>query len=155
MQAQAVLACHSLIDCLFLLEPVSCRGQRLARSNGKRNRTVELRFTKKKTYNHLSSGGWSPYTDNNVLPFGVHHTVSGAQDTSTKMYLAYRVLPKNADHFMKICNGSTHQPAHRKICLTPIMCIYMRFWSSFFFSTFYFQTHLHWFCGALILNPIK
>ena len=40
------LACHSLFDCLFLLEPVSCRGQQPARSNGKRNRTVELSFTK-------------------------------------------------------------------------------------------------------------
>ena len=33
---------------------------------------------------------------------------------------------------MKNCNASTHQPAHRKTCLTLIMCIDMHFHSIFF-----------------------
>ena len=130
----------------FLLEPVSCRGQRLARSNGKRNRTVELSFTK----NITTFAAVVEFLMLQLLAMYclcVHHTVPGAQDTSTKMYLAYRVLPKNADHFMKNCNGSTHKPAHRKICLTPIMshCAYTCTCTSglFFLSNFYFQTHLH------------
>ena len=48
-----------LFDCLFLPEPVSCRGQRIARSNGKRN------WSFNQEYNHLWSGGWSP--DSNVF----------------------------------------------------------------------------------------
>ena len=46
MQARAVLPCHSLFDCLFFLpEPVSCRGQRIAHSNGKRNRSFTKNIT--------------------------------------------------------------------------------------------------------------
>ena len=46
MQARSVFGlCHSLSGC-HSLEPVSHRGQRTACSNGKRNRTVELSFTK-------------------------------------------------------------------------------------------------------------
>ena len=40
-------------------------------------------------------------------------------------------------HFMrKFKNATTHQPAHRKICFTPIMCKTCT--SSFFFSTLFF-----------------
>ena len=45
MQARAVLPCHSLFDCLFLPGPVSCRGQRIARSDGKRNRSFTENIT--------------------------------------------------------------------------------------------------------------
>ena len=75
----------------FLSEPVSCRGQWIACSNGKRNRS----FTKKIISNHLCSGGWNPYTDSNVFSssaffflsiairsIGVHHTVPGYIDQS-------------------------------------------------------------------------
>ena len=65
------------------------------------------------------------------------------QDTSTKMYLAYREQPKkDGYHFMKSCNASTHQPAHRKTCLTLIMCIDMHFHSIFFLSTFNTSKHI-------------
>ena len=43
---------------------------------------------------------------------------------------------------MKICNASTHQPAHRKTCLTLIMCIDMHFNSIFFLSTFNTSKHI-------------
>ena len=46
MQARSVFGlCHSLSGC-HSLEPVFRREQRTARSNGKRNRTVALSFTK-------------------------------------------------------------------------------------------------------------
>ena len=149
MQARAVLPCHSpfIIRLLFLLpEPVSCRGQRIAHSNGKKNRS----FTKS---NNLCSGGLSPYIDSNVFSsFFFKYCNSKAfvcttrcQDTSTKMYLAYRELPKqkkNGYHFMKNCKASIHQPAHRKICLTLIMCIDMHFHSIFSLSTFYTSKHI-------------
>ena len=45
MQARAVSPCHSLFNCLFLPEPVSCRGQRIARSNGKRTRSFTKNIT--------------------------------------------------------------------------------------------------------------
>ena len=93
--------CHSFVGC-FSFELVFCRWQRVARSNEKRNRTVNLIFTK------------------NITTYG--------------------------HHFMrKIENGNTQQPAHRKICLTPITCIDMHF--QFLFSLllffFSFKTHLH------------
>ena len=124
----------------FLPEPVSCRGQRIARSNGKRNR----RFTKNITTfaavvevpdsNVFSSFFFFKYCNSKHLcaPHGarIHRPKCiqvGLQSTAKK---------KNGYHFMKNCNASTHQPAHRKICLTPIMCIDMHFHSIFFFSTF-------------------
>ena len=70
------------------------------------------------------------------------------------MYLAYREQPKKKwlSLHEKISNASTHQPAHRKICLTLIMCINMHFHSIFFLSTFNTSKHifidfvvlLHW-----------
>ena len=54
----------------FCHEPVSCRGQRIAPSNGKRNRTVELMFTKNITR--------SPYILKTMIAIRsicVHHTV--------------------------------------------------------------------------------
>ena len=75
------------------------------------------------------------------VPGYIDQNVFGLQSTAKK----------NGYHFMKNCNASTHQPAHRKICLTPIMCIDMHF-HSIFFSTFNTTKHifidfvvlLHW-----------
>ena len=54
MQARTVLASVFPQSAVFLWpEPVSCRGQRIARSNGKRSWTIELIFTKNiSTYGH-------------------------------------------------------------------------------------------------------
>ena len=122
-----------------LLEPVSCRGQRIARSNGKRNRS----FTKNIT---TFAAVVEVLIDSNVFSsffFKVFVCTTRCQDTSTKVNLAYIELPKkNGFHFMKNCIASTHQPAHRKICLTPIMCIDMHFHSIFFLSTFNTSKHI-------------
>ena len=67
----------------------------------------------------------------------VHHTVPGYIDQNVSG-LQSSARKKKCYHFMKTCNASTHQLAHKKICLTPIMCIVMHFRSIFFLSTFYF-----------------
>ena len=148
MQARAVLACYSLFDCLFLLEPVSCRGQRLAHSNGKRNLTVELSFTKE--YNHLCSGGWIPHTDNSVLPLCAPH---GARIHRPKCILPTEYCQKMLITSWKIVmEAHANQPIERFAWHRS--CAYICT-SGPFFLLFYFQTHLHWFCGALKLNPTK
>ena len=51
------------------------------------------------------------------------------------MYLAYRVLPKkNGYHFMKNCNASTHQPAHRKKDLLDTDHVHRHALPFYFFS---------------------
>ena len=142
MQTRAVLPCHSLFDCLFLPEPVSCRGQRIARSNGKRNRS----FTKNLTT-------FAAVVEVLILiamfflPGYIDQNVFGLQSCQ-----------KNGYHFMKNCNASTHQPAHRKICLTPIMCIYMHFHSIFFSPLLIFpntSSLILWCSYTEQLNTIK
>ena len=138
MQDRAVLPCHSLFDCLFLPEPVSCRGLRIARSNGKRNRS----FTRNKTTFAavfevliLIAMCFSfffffffKYCNSKHLcaPHGarIHRPKCIRLTENCKKRVGY--------HFVKNCNASTHQPAHRKICLTPIMCIDMHFHSILF-----------------------
>ena len=109
----------------FLSEPVSCRGQWIACSNGKRNRS----FTKNIISNHLCSGGWNPYTDSNVFSssaffffflsiairsIGVHRTVPGYIDQN--VFGLQRTAKKNGYHFMKNCNAKAHtnQPIERR-----------------------------------------
>ena len=123
-----------------------CWGQRIARSNGKRNRSFTKNIT---TFAAVVEvliliAMFFLFFFFEVLHFEAFVCTTRCQDTSTKRYLAYRELPKkNGYHFMKNCNASTHQPAYRKICLTLIMCIDMHF-RSIFLSTFKnFQTHLH------------
>ena len=136
MQDRAVLPCHSLFDCLFLPEPVSCRGQRIARSNGKRNRS----FTRNKTTfaavfevriliaMFFSFFFFFKYCNSKHLcaPHGarIHRPKCIRLTENCKKKIGY--------HFVKNGNASTHQPAHRKICLTPIMCIDMHFHSILF-----------------------
>ena len=117
MQGRTVLLCHSKFDCLFLPEPVSCRGQRIARSNGKRNRSftknittfaavVEVLILIAMFFSFLF---WSIA----FRSIFVHHTVPGYIDQN--VFGPQRTAKKNGYHFMKNCNASTHQPAHRKI----------------------------------------
>ena len=209
----------------FLPEPVSCRGQRIARSNGKRNRS----FTKNITtfaavvevliliamfffffflkllsiavqahlkwqllpgdrpqgrgavscflfclWKHVVFVVWSSLTvlsvvstvDNIMVAFVwptllfcawclsragvlvfpslsrhrsiafrsicVHHKVPGYIDQN--VFGLQRTAKKNGYHFMKNCNASTHQPAHRKICLTLIISVHRHALLFYFFS---------------------
>ena len=118
----------------FLPEPVSCRGQRIARSNGKRNRSFKSNIT---TFAAVVEVLIAMF----FLPFfflkycNLKHLCAphGARiHRPNCIWPAEYCQKKNGYHFMKNCNASTHQPAHRKICLTPIMCIDMHFHSIFF-----------------------
>ena len=121
----------------FLPDPVSYWGQRiaLARSNGKRNRSFTNNITTFATAVDVL------FTDSNVFSsffflsiairsICVHHTVPGY--INQNVFGLQRTAKKNGCHFMKNCNASTHQPAHRKTCLTLIMCKDMHFHSIFF-----------------------
>ena len=132
----------SLFDCLFLPEPVSCRVQRIARSNGKRNRS----FTKNIT---TFAAGVEVliliamffflffFLSIAIRSICVHHTVPGYIDQN--VFGLQSKAKKNGFHFMKNCNASTHQPAQKKICLTPIMCIDVyRHALPFYFFSLYF-----------------
>ena len=137
----------------FLPEPVSCRGQRIARSNGRRNQSFTKNITTFAAVVEvliLIAMFFFFFFFFQVLQFEAFVCTTRCQDTSTKMYLAYRVLPKkNGYHFMKNCNSSTHQAAHKKISLTLIMCIDMHFHSIFFSLLLILPNTPHWFCGAL------
>ena len=155
MQGRAVLLCHSKFDCLFLPEPVSCRGQRIARSNGKRNRS----FTKNITIFAAVVEVLILIAMFFLFFFFLKYCISkhlcaphGARIHRPKcIWPTEDCKKKNGYHFMKNCNASTHQPAHRKICLTLIMCIDVHF-RSIFLSTFNIFKHifidfmvlLHW-----------
>ena len=123
-------------DCLFLSEPVSCRGQRIARSIGKRNRSFTKNITTFAAVVEvliLIAMFFLFFFE--VLHFEAFVCTTRCQDTATKMYLAYRERPKkNGYHFMKNCNASTHQPAHRKICLTLIINVHRHALPFYFFS---------------------
>ena len=112
-----------------------------------------------RVYN-LCSGGWSPYIDSKCFSSlffkrcNSKHLCAphGARIHRPKCIWPTENCEKNGYHFMKNCIASTHQPAHRKICLTLIMCIDMHFHSIFSLSTFYTSKHifidfvvlLHW-----------
>ena len=120
----------------FLPVPVSCRGQRLARSNGKRNRSFTKNIT---TFAAVVEVLILVLIAVFFLPiFFLKYCNSkhlcaphGARIHRPKRIWPTEYCQKNGYHFMKYCNASTHQPAHRKICLTPIMCIDMYFHSIF------------------------
>ena len=118
----------------FFPEPVSCRGQRIARSNGKRNRSFTKNITTFAAVVEVLIAMFFflffffKYIA--IRSICVHHTVPGYIDQN--VFGLQSIVKKNGYHFMKNCNASTHQPAHRKICLTPIMCIDMHFHSIFF-----------------------
>ena len=117
MQARTVLASVFPQSAVFLWpEPVSCWGQRIARSNGKRSWTIELIFTK------------------NISTYGHHF------------------MRKNE-------YATTHQPAYRKICLTPIMCKDMHFQFLFsllcFFITIQNTSSMIWWCSNIEPNKTK
>ena len=136
----------------FVPEPVSCRGQRIARSNGKRNRSFPKNIT---TFAAVVEVLIAMF----FLPFFLKYCNSkhlcaphGARIHRPKyIWPTEYCQKKNGYHFMKNCNASTHQPAPRKICLTPIMCIDMHF-HCIFSSTFNTTKHifidfvvlLHW-----------
>ena len=154
MQGRAVLPCHSLFDCLFLLEPVSCRGQRIARSNGKRNWS----FTKNITT-------FAAVVEVHILIamfflfFFLKYCISkhlcapqGARIHRPKCIWPTENCQKNGYRVMKNCNASTHQPAHRKICLTLIISVHRTCTSVLFFLSTFTSKHifidfvvlLHW-----------
>ena len=127
----------------FLPEPVSCRGQRNARSNGKRKRSFTKNIT---TFAAVVEVLilvliavffflFFFFKSIAIRSICVHHTVPGYIDQNV-FGLQSTAKKRKGYHFMKYCNASTHQPAHRKICLTPIVCIDMYFHSIFFLSTF-------------------
>ena len=153
MQARAVLSCHPLFDCLFFLpEPVSCRGLRIARSGGKRNRS----FTKNITT-------FAAVVEVLILiamfflPFFFKYCNSkhlcaphGASIHRPKCIWAIEnCQKKNGYYFMKNCNASTHQPAHRKICLT--LSHVHRHALPFYFFLSTFNTSKHIFIDFVVL----
>ena len=132
----------------FLPEPVSCRGQRIASSNGKRNRS----FTENKTI-------FAAMVEVLILITMYCNSKHLCAPHGARIHRPKCIRPteycqkKNVYHFMENCNASTHQPAHKKIGLTLIKWIDMHFRSIFFsLSTFYtskpifidFVVFLHW-----------
>ena len=130
----------------FLPEPVSCRGQRIARSNGKRNRSFTKNIPTFAAVVEVLIAMFFFLFFFKVLQFEAFVCTTRCQDTSTKMYLAYRVLPKKKKkigyHFVKYCNASTHQQAHRKICLTCTDHVQRHALPFYFFSTFNTTKHI-------------
>ena len=133
----------------FLPESVSCRGQRIGRSNGKKPEFY-------REFNHLCSGSWSPYTDCNVFTsffiisiairsICVHHTVPGYIDQN--VFGLQRTAKKNGYHFMKNC-ASTHQPANRNMLDTDHVHIHAL---PFYFFRSTFNTSKHIFIDFVVL----
>ena len=120
----------------FLPEPVSCRGQRIARSNGKRNRSFTKNITTFAAVVEvlilIAMFSFFFFWSIAFRSICVHHKVPGYIDQN--VFGLQRTAKKNGYHFMKNCNASTHQPAHRKICLTLIISVHRHALLFYFFS---------------------